>query len=288
MELREDRLRLEIGKLPAIRIIEVDSLLLHEDPDPRRSAALARRLEAEGRLRSPVIAARDHGTVSHILLDGANRVEALRRLGARHVLIQEVDLDDKHLALSTWHHVLEGLDGKRLVAKLGAATKVRPCRARFTRDGDFIPTYADDVACLLVLPTKRVFAILDGRSAASRLEASRRMVAETASASNIDRVSYTNIDDLAANYSNFSALICYRGFSKPEVLRLALGGKRFPSGVTRFGVPKRALAISIPLGLLTRRGSRAGKQTELDAMIRKAIETKRIRFYEEPTFYFDD
>jgi hypothetical protein len=222
------------------------------------------------------------------LLDGANRVEALRRLGARHVLIQEVDLADKHLTLSTWHHVLERLDGKRLVARLGSLTKVCAARARFTRDGDFIPAYADDVACLLVLPAKRVFAVLDGASAASRLEASQRVEAETASASNIDRVSYTNIDDLACNYPDFSALVCYRGFSKPEVLRLALRGKRFPSGVTRFGVPKRALAISIPVGLLTRRGSLAAKQVELDAMIRKAIETKRIRFYEEPTFYFDD
>jgi hypothetical protein len=288
LDLREDRLRLEIGKLPRIRIIEMDSLLLHEDPDPRRSAALARRLAAEGRLRSPVIAARDHGTVSHILLDGANRVEALRRLGARHVLIQEVDLADKALVLSTWHHVLEGLDARRLVARLGDAAKVRSGRARFTRDGDFIPAYTDDVACLLVLPTKRVFAVLDGASPASRLEVSQRVVAETASASNIDRVSYTNIDDLAANYPDFSALICYRGFSKPDVLRLALRGKRFPSGVTRFGVPKRALAVSVPLGLLTRRSSAAAKQAKLDAMIRKAIETKRIRFYEEPTFYFDD
>ena len=288
MELREDRLRLEIGKLPRIRIIELDSLLLHEDPDPRRSAALARRLASEGRLRSPVIAARDHGTVSHILLDGANRVEALRRLGARHVLIQEVDLDDKHLALSTWHHVLEGLGGRTLAARLAAMTKVRSARARFTSDGDFIPAYTDDVACLVVLPTKRVLAVLDGGSAASRLEVSRQVVAETASASNIDRVSYTNIADLKRHYPEFSALICYRGFSKPDVLRLALRGKRFPSGVTRFGVPKRALAVSVPLGLLTRRSSAAAKQAELDAMIRKAIETKKIRFYQEPTFYFDD
>jgi len=281
-------LSLEVGKLPRIRIIDLDSLLLHEDPDPRRSAALARRIATEGRLRSPVIAARDHGTVSHILLDGANRVEALRRLGARHVLVQEVNLADRCLTLSTWHHVLEGLPGENLVGSVGARTRVRPCRSRFTRDGDFIPAFADDVACLIVLPTKRVFAVLDGASAAGRLEASRRVVAATRPASNIDRVSYTNIRDLAANYPTFSALVCYRGFAKADVLRLALAGKRFPSGVTRFGVPKRALALSLPLALLTGRGSTRAKQAELDAIVRHAIETKRIRFYEEPTFYFDD
>jgi len=281
-------LSLEIGKLPTIRIIALDSLLLHEDPDPRRAVPLARRIAAEGRLRSPVIAARDHGTVSHILLDGANRLEALRSLGARHVPIQEVDLADRGLTLSTWHHVVEGLDAEELVARVARFTRVRPCRGQFTRGGDFVPAHGRGIAGFIVLPNKRAFAVLDGATAAGRLDVARQLVAETQAATNIDRVSYTNIADLRDHYLRFAALVCYKGFSKQEVLRLALAGKRFPSGVTRFGVPKRALALSLPLDLLTRRGSEKTKQAEVGGMIRQAIAAKRIRFYAEPTFYFDD
>jgi hypothetical protein len=283
-----DRLSLEVGKLPTMRVIEMDSLLLHEDPDPQRQKSLTRRMASDDCLRNPPIAARDHGSASHILLDGANRVEALRHLGARFVLIQEVDLSDEHLVLSTWHHAVEGLPGEEIVKKLASFTKVKTFKGRFTPDGDFVPEFADDVACCIVLPDRRTRAVLGASPAGRQVEVAQRVVAITRAASNRDRVSYTNMRDLAGNYPHFSALICYKGFSKQEVLRLALAGTRFPSGVTRFSVPKRALSLRVPLRFLKRRNSLEQKQTELQEMIRSAIEAKRIRFYEEPTFYFDD
>jgi hypothetical protein len=287
-DLKKDRFGLEVGKLPVMRTIPMGSLLLHEEPDPRRAGPLEKRIASDRRLRSPVIAARDHDPLTHMLLDGANRVEALRRLGARHVLIQEVDLEDEQVALSTWHHVLEGLDAARFLDRLSAVARVRRAKAEFTRGGDFIPRHGRGVACLVVLPDKRAFAVLDGATPERRLEASKQVVAETASASNVDRVSYSHIGDLARHYPRFSALVCFKGFAKQEVFRLACGGKKFPSGLTRFSVPKRAVALSLPLAFLTERGSTRSKQAKLDATIRRAIAQKRIRFYEEPTFYFDD
>ena len=286
--MKSDRFGLEIGKLPALRIIPMRSLLLHEEPDPRRARPLERRIASDRRLRSPVIAARDHDPLSHMLLDGANRVDALRRLGARHVLIQEIDLADEQVVLSTWHHVLEGLDAARFLDRLAVFAEVRRSKGEFTRGGDFIPRHGRGVACCVVLPDKRAFAVLDGATPERRLEVSRHVVAETASASNVDRVSYTNLGDLARHYPRFSALVCYKGFAKEEVFRLALSGKKFPSGLTRFSVPKRAVALSLPLAFLTQRGSTKNKQARLDATIRRAIAKKRIRFYQEPTFYFDD
>ena len=285
---------LEIGKLPSIQIIAMDSLLLHEDPDPTRSGPLAERIAADGCLRNPLIAARDHGTATHLLLDGANRLHALRALGARCVVIQNVDLDDEGLVLSTWHHAVEGLSGAAIAKRLrrasgvSVASKVSPIRARLTRQHDFIPAFTGDAACSILLPTGAAFAIRTGPSAADRLDAARAVTDAIRDARNVDRVSYTNLDDLRRNYPHFSALICYRDFAKRDILEFALSGKKCPSGITRFGVPKRAVSLSVPLAFLKDSKSLAAKKTALERVIRRKIRERKIRFYQEPTFHFDD
>ncbi|MFH1219620.1 MAG: hypothetical protein V1694_04130 [Candidatus Eisenbacteria bacterium] len=282
---------LEIGKLPSIQVIAMNSLLLHEDPDPTRSGPLAERIAADGCLRNPLIAARDHGTATHLLLDGANRLEALRALGARCVVIQDVDLDDEGLVLSTWHHAVEGLSGAAIAKRLRRASrvsKVSPIRARLTRQHDFIPTFTGDAACSILLPTGAAFVIRTGLSATDRLDAARAVTDALKDARNVDRVSYTNLDDLRRNYPRFSALICYRGFTKRDILEFALSGKKCPSGITRFGVPKRAVSLSVPLAFLKDSRSLAAKKTALERVLRRKIRERKIRFYQEPTFHFDD
>ncbi len=39
-----ERLGLEIGKLPTLKAIRLDSLLLHEEPDPQRCKPLRERI----------------------------------------------------------------------------------------------------------------------------------------------------------------------------------------------------------------------------------------------------
>ena len=283
-----ERLGLEIGKLPMLKIIPIEALLLHEEPDSRRLERLKVRIEATGVVRNPLIAAKDHGAASHILLDGINRPEALRSLGARYVLVQEVDFDDEHLALSVWHHAVESLDIPEMIGELGSRGAIADATLEFTEHGDFIPRFSGGHVCCIVLPGRTGWVVMGGGSPESNLEVLRHVVGLTERATNRDRVSYTNMDDLCVNYPGLSALLCYKAFSKDDLLRLTLEGKRFPSGVTRFSVPKRALEFKVSLSFLKEAASPEAKQAELTRMILDKIRGQRIRFYEEPTFYFDD
>jgi hypothetical protein len=262
--------------------------LLHEKPDEERWAAVAERIKVSGYLKHPVIAARDHGMTTHLLLDGVNRVEALRRLGAAFVLVQEVEFDDDELTLSSWHHAIEGMDGDRLIEDIQRATKVRPFDGEFTTDDDFVPGFESGTVCCIVLPDRRCYAVNAGDEAEARLDLLHGVVELIHGARRRDRVSYTNLRDLTRHYREFSALVCYRPFSKHDVLDLSLKGLKFPSGVTRFSIPKRALSFNMPLDLLKGETSAEALQERLDDMIREKITGKRIRFYSEPTFYFDD
>lgn len=282
------RPNLKIGKLPSLRVIPIDALLMHEQPDEDRWKPIRARIECEGLLKHPPIAARDHGSATHVLLDGVNRVEALRNLGARWLMIQEVDLEDDGLVLSTWHHVVEGLAPDDLISRIGRIAAVSKAEAGFTPDGDFEPAFDDDTVCLVMCRDRSAFAVNAPANPRQRLDVVSGVVDIVHGASNRDRVSYTNLVDLEKHYAGFAGLVCYRAFAKHDVLALSLEGKRFPSGVTRFSVPKRALYFDLPLAFLRGAGSVETKQRDLDDLIGQRIRAKKIRFYVEPTFIFDD
>jgi hypothetical protein len=283
-----ERLHLHIGQLPAVRVVRIDSLDFHERPDGQRFHYLKRRMSLDGYLRNPPIVARDGTAGRRLLIDGVNRIEALRQLGAADVLVQEVSLDDNDLTLSTWHHAVEGFSPAELMGEISKSAEVTACEPLFTPDGDYVPQFREGAACAVVLPDRRAYLVRSARTLDARVEAVSHVVQVLNGATTRDRVSYTNIADLSRNYSNFSALVCYKGFSKTEVLEYAHRGRRFPSGVTRFSVPKRALSICVPLTLLKDRDSLEGKQARVEMLIGNKIRQRKIRFYEEPTFYFDD
>jgi hypothetical protein len=283
-----ERVHLHVGQLPTVKVVRIASLEFHERPDSQRFHYLKRRIDLDGCLRNPPIAARDGTNGSRLLIDGVNRIEALRQLGVPHVVVQEVDLADGDLTLATWHHIVEGYEPARLVSEVSKSADVIAFEPLFTPEGDYVPQFFDGGACALVLPDRRCYLVCSPKTLDGRIEALTNVVQVLKSGTTRDRVSYTNMPDLLRNYSNLSALVCYKGFSKAEVSELALRGNCFPSGVTRFSVPKRALSLCVPLALLRDRDSLEAKQARVDTLIETKIRQRKIRFYQEPTFYFDD
>ncbi|MCJ7630442.1 MAG: hypothetical protein MUO50_18865, partial [Longimicrobiales bacterium] len=103
-----------------------------------------------------------------------------------------------------------------------------------------------------------------------------------------DRVSYTNLEDLVRNYRNFTALISFKPFSLEDLQELTHWDRRVPSGVTRVLLPKRALRFNIQLEMLRAGLSLEEKESWLQQTIIEKVEDKAIRFYREPTFFFDE
>ncbi|HUV35780.1 MAG TPA: hypothetical protein VMX58_02445 [Patescibacteria group bacterium] len=286
--LERERVALEIGKLPKLVLIDTDGLLRHEEPDPDISDELSKQIGESGILKNPLIATSDHGAASHILLDGVNRHEALRRLEARFTLIQEVDIDSDGIVLSTWNHAVEDLDMKTAVDDLTARLTMRPFSGRFTESGDFIPPGDEEIAGCIVLPDGSCYGIHAPGGPRQRLEAVTAIADRIGWTSKRDRVSYTNMNDLKKHYPGFSALVCFGQFSKTDIMQLSIEGVRFPCSITRFCVPKRVLSFNLPLSLLQGEGTLEEKRILLQLHVLDKIRNRKIKFYEEPTFYFDD
>ncbi|MDE2972949.1 MAG: hypothetical protein OXU35_11620, partial [Acidobacteriota bacterium] len=107
--------------IPAMEVLRIRDIRLHEEVDLARVAALIERLGSDGILRNPPIVARLAGG-RRLLLDGANRIEALRRMGMQHALVQTETFGDDALGLTHWNHVIRAREAALILEAPPAAT----------------------------------------------------------------------------------------------------------------------------------------------------------------------
>jgi hypothetical protein len=271
---------LKVGELPELHILALEDVVLHEDPDMERVARLVDRFSADGILKNPPVVARSKGH-RRIVLDGANRITALRKLGYSHVLVQELELFGKGLSLGTWHHAIERLTEKELLTHAASIPGVT--LREETEEPGPPPRMAR-----FHFPSGLVMSLVGADDLDQRVIQLHKLTKAYHRFALFDRVSYTNLDDLARNYRNFSALLIFRPFTLEDLKDLTHWDRRVPSGVTRVLLPKRALRFNIQLEMLRAGLSLEEKEDWLQQTILEKVADKSIRFYREPTFFFDE
>jgi hypothetical protein len=280
-KLLEKNNNLKIGELPELHIVGLNDVVLHEDPDMERVARLVDRFSADGILKNPPVAGRSKGH-RRIILDGANRVTALRKLGYSHVLVQELDLFDPGLALGTWHHAIERLDADDLLNHAAGIPGVTLTE----EEGD--PTIQTPDLARFHFPGGRIVSLDGADGLDERVIQLHKLTKAYHRFAYFDRVSYTNLEDLVRNYRNFTALLMFRPFTLEDLQQLTHWDRRVPSGVTRILLPKRALRFNLQLEMLRAGLSVEEKEEWLQQTILEKVGDKSIRFYREPTFFFDE
>ncbi len=274
---------LRIGELPKLRIMPIDDIMFHEEPDMGRVARLIDRFGAEGILRNPVVIAIVDGNARRVLLDGTNRSTALRKLGVRDVLVQEIELEDEKLVLSQWHHAVENLTRHQVLRYVDEIPDVR----REDATSEAVPE-DPDYLCRIVFSDGSATTLFGTGDVFEETGALCKFTDLYVAAGEMDRVSYTNPAHLRKNYPGLAALIGFKRFTKTEIVEIADAGKRLPSGITRVLLPKRALNFNLRLDILGAELSAEEKNAWLQQTIRRKVLQKSIRFYREPTFSFDE
>ena len=272
---------LKIGELPHLHILALDDVVLHEDPDMERVARLVDRFSADGVLKNPPVVGRSDGH-RRIVLDGANRVTALRKLHYPHVLVQELDLFDPGLTLEAWHHAIEHLPPDRLLGHVASLEGVE------AREGSSPSLDDPDALARFHFGDGRAVTMTGGGDLLKKVQLLHDITRVYHRFAFFDRVSYTNLEDLARNYRSFTALLSFRRFSRPELQAVTAQDRRVPSGITRVLLPKRALRFNIHLEVLRSDLSLEEKEDWLQQTILEKVGDKAIRFYREPTFFFDE
>ena len=66
----------------------------------------------------PIVTPLQDGSQRFMVMDGANRIAALRKLEYPHAVVQVVHPDDQGLKLLNWNHVILGFDPSQLVTTI--------------------------------------------------------------------------------------------------------------------------------------------------------------------------
>lgn len=275
-----------IHNLPALRILPIESLILHEDHDTQRTLPLVEKLREQGILRNPpIVMPLNDGTDRYMALDGANRVTSLRVMEFPHTVAQVVEPNYPHVNLQTWNHVVWGMSARALAASLRRVKGIELVKVDPHKSLD-APKY---VPMQVRLADDRLFILKEVPSdLATHIQTLHNVVNTYKSRASLDRTSQTLIDTFKKVYPDLTALVIFPHFKIKTVLKLAGQGIVLPTGITRFTVSPRVLHLNYPLHELSSAKPIEYKQAFLDQWVERRVKTKGVRLYTEATFLFDE
>jgi hypothetical protein len=275
------------GHSLALVVAPLEQVAPHEHHQERRVADLVARLLADGRLVNPPVAALLNG--QYIVLDGATRLTAFRRLGYPHIILQVVDVERQPIQLGVWQHVVRGSNAEELVRVLnetpGLALRPIPLTAP-----EETPSHAGVLGQLITADQRR-FALETASPSFEQdewLDALNRLVKSYGQWGQVERTLTTDAGLLTAQYPDLAAQISFPRFTLAQVLALAANGRTVPAGITRFIIPGRILRLNAPLEMLASNEPLTAKQQWLAAFIQEKIAGRQVRYYEEPVVLLDE
>ncbi len=253
--------------VPDLRVIPLTQIVPHEDFDPLRVDRLARRITESGHQLNPVICIEaDSG--HFVLLDGATRTAALRRLGLGYGLVQVVPADT--VRLETWHHVVRNANPDEVLGSIEA-------------NEDLVVT-APSEPPLLSTSDGRSVTVSGSGNMYGVLSA---LVDSYVGQWKVSRIEHDDLADVAVLYPDWAVLVEHPTLTVDDVMKAALSEDRLPAGVTRFIVPDRALRVKADLGVLAE-GPQSERQAQLDRLIEGLVGEARVRRYPQSVVIFDE
>jgi hypothetical protein len=275
-----------IQNLPALRILSLESLILHEDHDNQRTLPLVEKLRAAGIMRNPpIVMPLMDGTDRYMVLDGANRVTSLREMEFPHIVAQVVDAYNPNVSLQTWNHVTWGMSTKTLLSRLRKIKGMELVKVN-TRKSLDAPKY---IPVQVRLPDGTFYILKEQPSdLPTHIKTLHKIVDTYKTSALLDRTSQTLIDSFKNIYTDLTALIIFPNFKIKTVLKLAAQEVMLPTGITRFTVSPRALHLNYPLHELSSAKSIAYKEAYLKKWVEERVKKKGVRLYTEATFLFDE
>lgn len=271
--------------VPDLRIVPIESVVPHEHHDDQRLEPLVERLRYEDTLiNPPVVSELDDGRF--VVLDGANRVTALAELNYPHCLVQVVPYEKPHVELRTWFHAVTGMD----VAALDKA--ITDIKGITIEDSDLLHARAGLARRVLLTYYVRadgsVVTVTGSHDLFKRTDRLNQIVSIYLSAGRLHRVSTDDVTELQMLFPDLCAVVVFPNYEPVEIQELASDGIRIPPGITRHIINGRALRINYPLDTLTAPTTLEKKNAALQDWIRSKMSDKRVRYYAETTFLFDE
>jgi hypothetical protein len=268
------------GEKFELRLIKFDEVLLHEECEDNRYKKLIERFVSEKVLYNPLIVGRYKDRF--ILIDGANRFEALRQMGCRAILAQLVNYKSSKVRLRSWYHFVYEMtmaELKEYLDKTGLTYKkwsVKKGIDKLNQAG--VISKSGESICIKF--SKDLAEMLKSLCALNKFYESEYSYIRIDSDTNI-----RNVDDLSPEDG---LLFVYPNFTKEHIVKISKLPQKLPAGITRHLIPNRVLHIKLLIDTLITDQNLEHRNNELEKFIQYKIDTKKVRLYKEPILVFDE
>ena len=275
----------QLPELPEMQIVDTSSMRPHEGIDEGRSQRLIRALQTQGFLKNPPAVLRIEGKKErYVVLDGANRTTAVRKMGFPHMLVQ---IANEGVEVRSWNHILSGGNLRPMLEKVKRIPGLELSETDEFRAAAALAR--EESLAYLVLSDGETWQLtVDSGGISEKLSYLAEFVGLYVGHFRRERTTTSNLNGLSNLYPDMNCLIVYPQFSVNDVIEVASSGQLFPSGLTRFLISPRALRVNFPLAMLADRSPVEEKRQALREWIQQRVEQRRVPYYAESTFVFDE
>ncbi len=272
--------------LPQLKILPLASLLGHERHDDQRTGPLMVRIKESGVWRNPpIVAPLQDDSQRYMLLDGANRIAALKKLGLSDVLVQVVHPDDQGLKLYNWNHVIWDMGPSQFISDLAQLQDIYLVSGEDDRPNLWKEC---GIAVVQIARGDLYTVCTEVKGLEGRVDLLNAIVDLYKDRASLDRTNEWSVVRLKAVYPDLCALVVFPRFNVKDILILAGNGCLLPTGITRFMVSPRALHLNYPLEAMKADLPLEEKNAQLQDFIHRRLAEKGVRYYAEATYLFDD
>jgi L-serine kinase (ATP) / ParB family transcriptional regulator, heme-responsive regulator len=263
---------------PDLRIVLTESLFPHEEHDSQRAVPLIERLQTESVVINPPIVS-PMGASQYVILDGANRYYAFSHLEYPHILVQVASYESGYVELKTWRHLVCDWDSNAFVQHL-----------QELRDLELIEgQYTDAIAHILFRDNRVIGLRAPVENTHERNAVLRKIVAVYQQNAVLHRTALTEPDDIWPLHPNATAIVAFPQYQPADIMAAARYKAYLPPGISRHIIHGRALRVNYPLDSLRDVHVRLSEKNQnLQAWMQNKLENRRVRYYAEATYQFDE
>ncbi|MDL1900388.1 hypothetical protein FBR02_06425 [Anaerolineae bacterium CFX9] len=267
-----------IAPAPDLRIVMTDSLFAHEDHDSQRSEPLIERMRTEQwMINPPIVAPMD--AHRFVILDGANRAHAFRALGFPHILVQVASYESGQVELSTWQHIVCAWTPEEFTESLRNLPEIH------LAEGQDAQAIAH-----IIFRDRRIYAVKAPVDTTHERNAALRAVVRTYQKQAVlQRTALIEPDEIFPLHPDGIAIVHFPEYQPSDIIAAARHDAFLPAGVSRHIVHGRAVRVNYPIEWLRDPDvSLREKNEALFQWMQEKLSQKRVRFYAESTYQFDE
>lgn len=268
----------------ALEVVPISQVTPHEQVDEKRVTRLMKRLQNESRLINPPIVTEWNDR--YVILDGATRFTALKRLDYPHIIVQLVDASRDDFDLHTWYHVISS---KKPVTDLFAQLKqIDRIDLEAVRGDELQGVFRQQGALCYFLDRENKATLVRAQSGADNLALMCRVVDCYNKWGAVERTLITDLSRLRGQFPDMCAVAIFPQFAPETVFENASQGHHLPAGLTRFVIPGRILRLNADLARLKSDEPLIAKRAWLNQYLADKLARSRLRYYQEPVILLDE